>query len=666
MPTAFHLKHRTNPTVALPYSDGIQPSTFRIDGGATIDYMRMHTSRGSSIQTQVANSVAGPTSGVECGAQWITDPLTSDVTIAGTINVILWSLESNAAANAAINFYVDKIDGATGARTRIVTSARTTELGTVAASASFSATPGAPVDCKRGDRLLFGVFYDDAAAVTMAAGHTMTLRFNGPTAFADGDSTVRFAETFQVAVSNTMEQLDTLSLAGTGIGNIVGDAGISGERHAMPIIPWADGTLTEVKCILFKNGTPTGNLIIELQGDSAGVPNDVVVAAIASQSEAALTTTPTEMTYGGLSIPLTGGEKYWVVFRRDTADASNHPRIQTHDDFGQGLTRNSGTWSEMFSGDKVRFSITYDPTTTIYLTDDATDVATASVDREAWTDRGGGVASDVVNTAAGWTAPIQLTDSAGGTVVDWFTKPLAALTLGGVITANIRCASSSAAASIAARLEIAVVDLDGSNPVVWGVANMALITAGSVDRVMQTTETAQTIYVGGDDIDIDDGQRLRLRLYIDEAAPSGAMPASQTATFWYAGTSGGASGDSFITVNAELEEFVLGEPGYQRIVGPLQLPVAATTLWTVPDGFRAEVRSLDLNNPSGSLRKVTLSIGSDAAGTRVEELFDVPAGGSENKRRGFNHTLEAGEVLQGYADSAGVVVATINAYLEAL
>ena len=106
------------------------------------------------------------------------------------------------------------------------------------------------------------------------------------------------------------------------------------------------------------------------------------------------------------------------------------------------------------------------------------------------------------------------------------------------------------------------------------------------------------------------------------------------------------------------------EPGYQRIVGPEQLAAAAATVFTVPTGMKAELRSVDLNNPSGSLRKVTLSVGTDAAATRVLELLDIPAGGSLNLRRGINHTLEAGETLQAYADSAGVVVATINANVE--
>ena len=76
----------------------------------------------------------------------------------------------------------------------------------------------------------------------------------------------------------------------------------------------------------------------------------------------------------------------------------------------------------------------------MYLTDTASAVSTASVDREAWTSRGAGVQTDVRNTAAGWTAPLQLTDTAGGTVVDWFTRPLTAFTLTGMAVANLRAA----------------------------------------------------------------------------------------------------------------------------------------------------------------------------------------------------------------------------------
>jgi hypothetical protein len=86
----------------------------------------------------------------------------------------------------------------------------------------------------------------------------------------------------------------------------------------------------------------------------------------------------------------------------------------------------------------------------------------------------------------------------------------------------------------------------------------------------------------------------------------------------------------------------------------------------VPAGTRARITAVYLNNPSGSLRKTTFSIGTDAADTRFLDLYDIPAGESKHGRRMTGHTLEAGERIQGYADSASTVVATIEGYVESV
>ena len=186
----------------------------------------------------------------------------------------------------------------------------------------------------------------------------------------------------------------------------------------------------------------------------------------------------------------------------------------------------------------------------IFPTDTASTVATASVDREAWTSRGAGVQTDVTNTAAGPTAPIQVTDTAGGTVVDWFTKQLTAFTLSGMALVNARGLESNFAADIRITCEIAVVASDGTSPTVWGYARAA--------AEMGTTETAQQFYVSGLDISVSEGQRLRIRFYIDDS-PTGAMASGRTATFYYAGAAG-ATGDSYITLGQTVTEYTPPAP----------------------------------------------------------------------------------------------------------
>lgn len=113
--------------------------------------------------------------------------------------------------------------------------------------------------------------------------------------------------------------------------------------------------------------------------------------------------------------------------------------------------------------------------------------------------------------------------------------------------------------------------------------------------------------------------------------------------------------------DAALAETVFG---YQRLYGPAQLGTTAATLYTAPDDSIVEIRHIWINNPSGGTVKPTLSIGADAASTRYLELEDIVAGGSYDGRRRTNHTLVAGEVLQGKCDTAATAVITIDGFVE--
>jgi len=200
--------------------------------------------------------------------------------------------------------------------------------------------------------------------------------------------------------------------------------------------------------------------------------------------------------------------------------------------------------------------------TTIYPTDDASVVSTASVDREAWTSRGAGVQTDVTNTVTGWTAPIQVTDTAGGTVVDWFTRPLAAFTLGGAVRVNART-SETGSPGVSIRCEIAVTAGDGSGAVVWAY--------GGNGKEPSSTEAAQSFLIAGDDVAVSSGQRLRVRFYIDDAK-SFAMIAAKTGTLFYAGTTPAASGDTWLTFTQTLTEVLPTPPLPRRSIYPQVLP----------------------------------------------------------------------------------------------
>lgn len=63
----------------------------------------------------------------------------------------------------------------------------------------------------------------------------------------------------------------------------------------------------------------------------------------------------------------------------------------------------------------------------------------------------------------------------------------------------------------------------------------------------------------------------------------------------------------------------------KRLYGPAQVATGPTTVYTVPALVRTTIRHLHLSNPSASAVTFTLSIGADAAGTRVFGAYSVAA-----------------------------------------
>lgn len=207
------------------------------------------------------------------------------------------------------------------------------------------------------------------------------------------------------------------------------------------------------------------------------------------------------------------------------------------------------SFTENFSFDET------DPTgTTIYPTTTASSVDQGTTEREAWTSRGGVGTNAQVTTTAGPTSGIPLTD-------EWYTKPLQAFTLSGPILVNQRARESASTVNAAMRCEIAVVDGDGSNAVVYGTGGWGGASGNGGE--LSTTETAAIYYVTGADIAVADGQRIRIRFYADDAYVStagGVLVAGGTVTLVYNGPTAGAVGDTFLTFGQTLAEFAEGTP----------------------------------------------------------------------------------------------------------
>ncbi len=183
--------------------------------------------------------------------------------------------------------------------------------------------------------------------------------------------------------------------------------------------------------------------------------------------------------------------------------------------------------------ENLTFQTTTPAGSTLYFTNTVSPVATAADDREVWTTAGSSTATATTNTTAGWLAnPIQVTATAGGTVVDFWTKPLAAFTLSGPVQFTLAANESPSTLTFAAiGVEISRVDNDGSNATVWGKNHRGINGTGTADY---------TFWVTGDDLAVSEGQRLRLRVYIDDAG-AGPLVTGRTVVFSYNGTAGGST-----------------------------------------------------------------------------------------------------------------------------
>lgn len=96
----------------------------------------------------------------------------------------------------------------------------------------------------------------------------------------------------------------------------------------------------------------------------------------------------------------------------------------------------------------------------------------------------------------------------------------------------------------------------------------------------------------------------------------------------------------------------------KRLAGPTQLAAAAATVYTVPASTTAILRYMRIVNTSGTDRTVTVSIGADAAGTRLLSTMNVPANGGVIDWTGFV-PLAAGELIQAYASAAAALTAVL-------
>jgi hypothetical protein len=535
--------------------------------------------RASSVTT-----VTGPTNGLEVigistvqPAEWISEPLSGDFTISGTVTANLWAAETSMNDNVAVNFVIEKIDGANGTLTQIVKSARITEEAlTTPIAANFTATPTSTA-CKRGDRLRIRIYFDDAG--TMASPGPARFYYDRSTASTAGDSWIQFTEnlTFESAGDPPGPEQSSL---GTQNANVALGAA-SGRTMLAQSFVSSFGTLGLVTAFAYKAGSPTDNMIVEVQGDSAGVPSGTVLGSVTTVAGSSLTTTSTLYAWN-CNVALVVGTRYWIVFRRTGGiDSVNSFGLRVSSSSPTGWNAfdswNGSTWTPETGGNNWLGLSVAGSVSTYYLTDTAETINPGSAtEKKALTTPGTGSVNSVTNATSGPVTPIQVTATSGGTAIEWYTPPLNAFSLGGKSKFNIRGLEVAATLNASLKAEIAITAGDGSGATVWGVANVEAITTYGLVGELNISDTAYFAWVSGDDTSISAGQRLRFRIFVDDCG-SGALASGGNVTVTYNGATASAAGDTYVILPAAVTEQVpaFAQPIPMPMIGPNSAVVRA-------------------------------------------------------------------------------------------
>jgi hypothetical protein len=96
----------------------------------------------------------------------------------------------------------------------------------------------------------------------------------------------------------------------------------------------------------------------------------------------------------------------------------------------------------------------------------------------------------------------------------------------------------------------------------------------------------------------------------------------------------------------------------KRLSGPALVTNAAVTLYTVPASTVTMIQHIHVSNPSGASVGFTLSLGADAAATRIYDAFPIAAGAVLDVF--VKYVLTAGQIVQSLASTTNVLTQTID------
>lgn len=178
------------------------------------------STQGSALVTAVTNSIAGAVSSqywpsgtaghiitkTAGGTRtiWVSAPLSSGVTISGTITPNLWGLESAVQCNCGARYEVYRWSVATGGIVNslgISSDGGVSEWGTGAAVRTAPTLTPTSTTFNAGDRIVIVIYNDDGNAVTEASARTWTLDYDAATG-VDGDTFLSFTETISFSADS--------------------------------------------------------------------------------------------------------------------------------------------------------------------------------------------------------------------------------------------------------------------------------------------------------------------------------------------------------------------------------------------------------------------------------------------------------------------------------
>ncbi|OGR45371.1 MAG: hypothetical protein A2X35_03770 [Elusimicrobia bacterium GWA2_61_42] len=210
--------------------------------------------------------------------------------------------------------------------------------------------------------------------------------------------------------------------------------------------------------------------------------------------------------------------------------------------------------------------------TKLYLRDDVSTAAAPDTGEERRLSllRGAASVSYIKNTVAGAVAPpssaLQITKAAGGAVQTWYTTPLDAFTLISSVTFNIRALESATGANAAVTAVLYRTDSAG---VIISTVAAALSGRGE----LTTADSAQTWSIQPTPTAFSNGDRLALRLYIDDYSNLGTLTSGRTVTVTVGGPTANAAGDSWLQV---LEELRPARPASISVTGVTAAQLSAS------------------------------------------------------------------------------------------